>query len=156
MATQKQIATHLDLSERRVRDLLSELGLPTKGCSLDDARTAYIRDLREKAAGRYTAGDMDLSKERARLTHHQANIAELDEDIKRGKLIPADVVERVWSDMVASFRAKILSIPTKAAHQFIALNDINEIQDALKEHHYEALQELSDYEPRDYGITEDQ
>lgn len=95
---------------------------------------------------------LDIVAERARLTYHQANIAELEEDIKRGELIPADVVERVWSDMVASFRAKIMSIPTKAAHQFVSLTEISEIQDALKEHHFEALQELSDYEPKDYGI----
>lgn len=153
MATQKEIGKHLDLSERRIADLLPELGLPTRDCDLDDARIAYIRDLREKAAGRYTDGDLDLGKERARLTYHQANIAELDEDVRRGELIPADVVERVWSDMVASFRAKVLSIPTKAAHQFVNLTNISEIQDALKEHHNEALLELSEYEPKDYGIN---
>ena len=96
--------------------------------------------------------DLDITEERARLTHHQANIAELDEQVQRGDLIPADVVERVWSDMVASFRAKVLSIPTKAAHQFISLTSISEIQDALKEHHNDALLELSEYEPKHYGI----
>lgn len=98
------------------------------------------------------AEGLDIVAERARLTFHQANIAELDEEIKRGELIPSEVVEQVWSDMVASFRAKILSIPTKAAHQFVALTEINEIQDALKEHHHEALQELSEYDSKDYGI----
>ena len=99
-----------------------------------------------------TTDDLDLGEERARLTHHQANIAELDESVKRGELIPAEVVERVWSDMIASFRAKILSIPTKAAHQFISLTSITEIQDALKEHHNEALLELSEYDPKQYGV----
>lgn len=96
--------------------------------------------------------DLDIVKERARLTHHQANIAELDEEVKRGELIPAYVVEQVWGDMLASFRAKILSVPTKAAHQFVALTDLSEIQDALKEHLCEALTELSEYEPNDYGV----
>jgi phage terminase Nu1 subunit (DNA packaging protein) len=150
MATQKQIAEHLDLSERRIADLLVELGLPTRNCDLSTARIAYIRELREKAAGRYTEGDLDLSKERARLTFHQANIAELDEDIKRGKLIPAETVEKVWSDMVAAFRAKILSIPTKSAHQFVAITDLSEIQDVIKEHLNEALVELSEYDPNQY------
>lgn len=95
---------------------------------------------------------LDIVAERARLTHHQANIAELDESVKRGELIPAEVVEQVWSDMVASFRAKCLSIPTKAAHQFVALTDLSEIQDALKEHLAEALTELSEYEPDHYGV----
>lgn len=96
--------------------------------------------------------DLDLNEERARLTFHQANIAELDEEVKRGELIPSEIAERVWTDMIASFRAKVLSIPTKAAHQFVALTNISEIQDALKEHHHEALLELSEYDPTDYGI----
>ncbi|WP_345198935.1 terminase small subunit [Kistimonas scapharcae] len=101
-------------------------------------------------------GDMgdwfDYEKERARLTHHQANIAGLDEEVKRGRLIPADVVESAWVDFVAAFRAKVLSIPTKAAHQFITLSDLNQIQDCLKEHLFEALAELADYDPEHYGI----
>ena len=121
MATQSEIAKHLDLSKRRVADLLIELNLPTKGCDLDTARIAYIKRLRDSAAGRMKDSELDYAAEKTRLTFHQANIAELDEDIKRGELIPAETVERVWSDLVASFRAKILSIPTKAAHQFIAL-----------------------------------
>ena len=111
-------------------------------------RIANYKDKHQPKEG----AELDLGEERARLTHHQANIAELDERVQRGELIPAEIVERVWSDMVASFRAKILSIPTKAAHQFIALNNISEIQDALKEHHNEALLELSEYESTDYGI----
>ena len=97
-------------------------------------------------------GGLDIVAERARLTFHQANIAEIDEDIKRGAVIPAEVVERVWSDMVASFRAKIMSIPTKAAHQFVSLTEISEIQAALKQHHNEALMELSEYDPAAYDI----
>ena len=94
----------------------------------------------------------DLEMERARLTYHQANIASLDQKIKEGKLIPADVVEGAWVDFVAAFRAKVLSVPTKAAHQFIGLNDLAQIQDVLKEHLYEALAELADYDPEHYGI----
>lgn len=101
---------------------------------------------------RQPESDLDIVKERARLTYHQANIAELDEDVKRGELIPAETVDQVWSDMLASFRAKILAIPTKTAHQFVALTDLSEIQDVIKEHLNEALQELSEYDPEHYGI----
>lgn len=151
MATQLEIAKHLDLSKRRVADLLNELDLPTKGCDLDTARIAYIRKLRGSAAGRSTESELDYAAEKTRLTHHQANITQLDEEIKRGSLIPAETVEVVWSDMIASFRAKILAVPTKAAHQFVGLNGLSEIQNALKEHLYEALNELSEYEPEQYG-----
>ncbi|WP_263079500.1 terminase small subunit [Endozoicomonas sp. Mp262] len=94
----------------------------------------------------------DYDVENARLTHHKANIAALDEQVKEGKLIPADVVEAAWVDFVAAFRAKILGIPTKAAHQFLNLTDLAQIQDCLKEHLFEALAELADYDPEHYGI----
>ena len=94
----------------------------------------------------------DYEMERARLTHHQANIAALDEQVKEGRLIPAEVVQGAWDDFVAAFRAKTLSIPTKAAHHFITLSDLNQIQDCLKEHLNEALAELADYDPEHYGI----
>lgn len=94
----------------------------------------------------------DYESERARLTHHQANKVSLEEQVLQGKLIPSETVERVWSNMVASFRAKMLSIPTKAAHQFLSLSDLNESQDLLKDHVYEALDELSDYDAEQYDI----
>lgn len=94
----------------------------------------------------------DYEAERARLTFHQANKADLEEQVLRGKLIPSETVERVWSDMVASFRSRVLAVPTKAAHQFLALDDLNAAQDLLKEHLHEALRELSDYEPDQYDL----
>lgn len=94
----------------------------------------------------------DFEKERARLTHHQANIAALDEQVKETELISAETVSRAWCDLSTAFSSKILSIPTKAAHSFISLTDINQIQDCLKVYLNEALSELSDYDPEQYGI----
>lgn len=94
----------------------------------------------------------DYEAERARLTHHQANKTSLEEDVLKGKLIPADLVEQVQGDMVTAFRSRILSIPTKAAHALLGIEDINESKETLKEFLYEALNELSDYRPDKYGI----
>lgn len=94
----------------------------------------------------------DYEMERARLTHHQANKTALEEAVLQGSLIPADKVERVQGDMVSAFRAKMLSLPTKAAHSLVALETLSEAQDAIKPFIYEALKELADYEPKQYGI----
>lgn len=94
----------------------------------------------------------DYEMERARLTHHQANKTSLEEAVLKGSLIPAEKVERVQGDMVSAFRAKMLSLPTKAAHSLIQLETLSEAQDAIKPYIYEALKELSDYEPNQYGI----
>jgi hypothetical protein len=52
MPSQKEISQHLDMSERNCRDVLKALDIDWTVSSLDEIRTAYIRDLREKAAGR--------------------------------------------------------------------------------------------------------
>lgn len=57
----------------------------------------------------------DTDKERARLLHHQANIAALDEKVKERSLIPADVVLANWQDIAANVRARLLAIPTQLA-----------------------------------------
>ena len=56
----------------------------------------------------------DYDAERARLTHHQANIASLDEAKRRGELIPAEDVAREWADMVGRCRSKLLALPAIA------------------------------------------
>lgn len=95
----------------------------------------------------------DYELERARLTHHQANKTQLEEEVLRGSLIPEEIVLQVQGDMVSSFRAKMLAIPTKAAHAVIGLEDMSEAQDVLKQFIYEALKELADYDPAQYGVN---
>lgn len=116
-----------------------------------------IQWLINREIGKLTVDDEgrvhDYEAERARLTHHQANKTELESKVLKGQLIHAETVEQVQGDMVSSFRSKILAIPTKAAHSMIGLDDLNEAKDILKEYLYEALSELADYEPRQYGIV---
>jgi len=73
--TQTDIAAHLDMSPRNLRDLLAELGLDWKTSTLDEIRTAYIRKLRSEAAGR---ADQNLTAIRARKELAQAQREELE------------------------------------------------------------------------------
>lgn len=55
MATQAEVGKHLDLSDRTIRELLDKGVLPNArrgALDLDSCRVAYIRHLREVAAGR--------------------------------------------------------------------------------------------------------
>lgn len=52
MQSQDEIAEHLDISTRKLRDLLTRYNMDHKVSSLGEIRVRYIRDLREKAAGR--------------------------------------------------------------------------------------------------------
>jgi len=148
MATQQEVADHIDLSSRQVRTLVKSGILPagagTGGLSLDDCRVAYIRYMRGKATGRVVsdAAELDAQKERARLTHHQANIAALEEKELEGELVRrSDVVEEV-SESIANCRAKLLSLPSKMAHIVVGVESVNDVRDALQGSVHDALDEL--------------
>ena len=94
----------------------------------------------------YIAGDgenFDGQKEQARLTHHKANIAALEEKQLSGELVTvAEVEEAVGSDY-ANVRAKLLSLPSKASPQIVSLDEPESIRVLLEDLVYEALNELT-------------
>lgn len=55
----------------------------------------------------------DWHHERARLTHHQANIAALEASTRSGDLWPIDLVVRTLSRLTQNARARFLGVPTK-------------------------------------------
>lgn len=76
----------------------------------------WLRDQWRSSMGFADDGRVfDYDSERARLTHHQANTAEMEDQLKRGELIPAYQVEQAWSDMVASARTRLLALPSRVA-----------------------------------------
>ena len=102
MPTQLEIAEHLDMSDRNVREVFTRLGLADwQSASLDEIRIIYIRDMRAKAAGRgghqleqLNAARIDDLQQKAangRLVYHE----------KLRSLIPAMEAERALSDWSA-------------------------------------------------------
>lgn len=57
----------------------------------------------------------DYDSERARLTHHQANVAAQEDQARQGRLIPAEEVKAAWSSIVSTARLKLLSLPVRLA-----------------------------------------
>ncbi len=95
MLTQQVIADHLDLSQQSASDLLRRLGVDWKNSSLDEIRIAYIRHLREKAAGRGADGALDLAAECAALAKVQRERIEMQNAVTRRELAPVILIERV-------------------------------------------------------------
>ncbi len=140
MATQKEIAKHLSMSERRIVDVLKKIGLPGKGNTLDEARDAYISYLREVAAGRGSDGEHDLTEERARLSFHQANGQEMKNQVLRKELAPLLLMELAiskWSDQAKSLlgatplKVKKLLPKMKASEIEIIKREIIKVQNAI-------------------------
>jgi phage terminase Nu1 subunit (DNA packaging protein) len=90
---QTSIAEHLDLTQPTVSRLLAELDIDLKTATLKGVRIAYIRHLREQAAGRATSGGLDLADERARLAKEQADRVALQNAVSRRELAPVVLIE---------------------------------------------------------------
>lgn len=90
---QADIAAHLDVSDRAVREFLEVAGIDHKQVSLSEIRVAYIRRLREIAAGRATnEGGLDLATERAGLARAQREKVEMQNAVTRGELAPRNLL----------------------------------------------------------------
>lgn len=100
--TQVDIAAHLDLSERRVRDVLVELGVDHRAATLDQIRIAYIRSLREKAAGREQS-DARQRRDLAQAVESETNAALKQRELWKqdGLLLDYDLVRTFCLDQVS-------------------------------------------------------
>lgn len=88
-----------------------------------------------------------LEKERTRLTSAQAEKTELEIEVIKGNLVPKEQIIGTMGPMISAFRAKMLSLPTKAAPVVVNEVDAAQVEIILREYVYEALDELSEYEP---------
>lgn len=116
-------------------------------------RNATLYDSREALPVILSLDDDDrgeLERQRTRLTRAQADLTELQIEKLRGTLIEASVVERVQGAMISAFRARMLSLPAKAAPFVIGFDDEAEAQQLLEELVYEALNELADWDAGQY------
>lgn len=146
MATQAECARHLDLSERRFRELVDETVITPAdrgSYSIDDVRLQYIRHLRETAAGR---GGSEAQEAKAgsdaRRAAALADKAEIDVAEMRRELIPAEQIADAINAAVMIMKTRVRSVPTKVAPQ-IGAKDIVLAERIIRVAIDEALDELS-------------
>ena len=95
---QAAIAKRLDMSERNLRDILQNLNIDHKTTPVNDIVIAYIRDLREKAAGRGGDDQHNLTKQRAEESFVKTANARLDYNERLFKLVIAADAALVLTD----------------------------------------------------------
>ena len=134
MPTQREIASHLGLSVARIQQLQYAGTIP-KGASLDSAREAYLHWLRSRIKDKST-----VNAERARLLHHQANLAAIEEEARRSKLIPADEVAEAWADISAVISTRFSHLPIEAC---IGIADYAQMERVFRQLVFDALDELA-------------
>ena len=111
-----------------------------------DAFVAWLRTRRPDSR-RSSEYESDISRERARLTHHQANLAALKEAELRNTLLDAQAVADRWEHMRQAARDRLLRLPvaiSQAAHG----RDPIAIERECERLIHDALRELSEGLPR--------
>lgn len=113
--------------------------------SLDEIRIAYVRRLREQAAGRASEdGDLDLVAERAALAKAQREKIELELAETRGELVRVQDVLDTWAGHIGTAKQALLGLPAKAAGQIAPPGKTAEAEAVLRRLVKEALMELSE------------
>jgi phage terminase Nu1 subunit (DNA packaging protein) len=140
----KELANALDLSERRINQLVSE-GTLEKGndgkFNIYSAIESYVK----KTHGL----DADLSYEVERAEHEQIKkeMAQIRLDKLRNKVHDAKDVELVLTNMLVTFRTRMLGIPSQVAPRILGKKDLASVIGDITTEIKEALKELSEYNP---------
>ncbi|HDR9135243.1 TPA: MarR family transcriptional regulator, partial [Burkholderia vietnamiensis] len=121
MPTQQQIADHLDLDQSAVSRFVDKVRLDYRAVSIDEIRIAYIRHLREVAAGRSSETGIDLVAERAMTERVDREIKLLTLAEKKGQLVNAAQLEQAYGLMVGAFQTELLSLSDKLVQELRTL-----------------------------------
>ncbi|GAQ24231.1 hypothetical protein [Tepidanaerobacter syntrophicus] len=148
----KVLANIFGLTERRVRQLVEEGVIDRIGhgrYDLQDSLKKYIAFLRAAASAEVDSSKVKENLDYEKFLHERAKRekAELELAHLKGELHHSADVEKVMNDMLGAFRSKLLALPAKLAPMLIAQNTVATIQDMLQNEIYEALKELSNYDP---------
>ncbi|AJY28731.1 hypothetical protein BTM_3144 [Burkholderia thailandensis 34] len=147
MPTQQQIAEHLDLDQSAVSRFVDKVGFDYRSATIDETRIAYVRHLREIAAGRASESGIDLVAERAMNERVDREIKMLTLAEKKGLLVNAAQLEQAYGQMVGAFQTELLSLPDKLVQEMRTLYDIEVDVEWLNEHIHGCLEQLSEYDP---------
>lgn len=142
----------LGVTDRRVRQLAEEgifIRVSKGRYSLPESIKNYITTLKMQndilTSGQEEGIDLELEKAiHERIKRHQS---EIKLALMKGEVHRSDDVEQVMTDMLTSFRTRLLNIPSKVAPMLVARNEAGHIRDMLTNEMVEVLEELKDYDP---------
>ena len=109
-----------------------------------------LRWLLDQASG-IENGDLNPQQERARLDQARRRLCELQAAERERELIPADVVERVWSRLTGDARQRFLSMPSSLLPALLAADgDPAKLVEAVSGAVYQALLDVSEFDIERY------
>lgn len=149
------LAKAFGLTDRRVRQLAKEGVLEKAGhgrYNFIKCVQNYIVYLRANTELKETKTEEEVNfeKEHALLEKAKREKAEIELQVMKGEVHLSEDVETVMNDMLANFRSRILSMPSKLAPILVSTSDVNTIQETIQTNCFEALEELKNYDPKDF------
>nr|ADI23562.1 hypothetical protein [uncultured nuHF2 cluster bacterium HF0770_42C12] len=147
----KTICEILDLTDRRVRQLVTDGILPKKSergrYELIPTVRAYIHWLRDRSlygeAKARNGNIVSLDEARRRKLIAEAELAELELQKERGEVVSIAETEKSWSAVLSAVRAKMLALPTTMAAVASVETDQKIVKELLSKAVEQALTELS-------------
>lgn len=143
---QADLARRMDMSERNLRDVLDNLGMDNKRDSANRIITSYIKDLREKAAGRVQSD----ARERRDLA--QAEESEINAAMKRRQLwredrliLDLETVRQVMSEWATIGKNELLGAVDKMITAIESEHGITVDRDTLQRDVETALRAIGSY-----------
>lgn len=142
------IAERLKLTPRRIQQLAGE-GLPrvTRGkYDVDQVLDWYIAKLERQLAGETDENGAAAKKynEELRLLSARADQQELDLAARRGELVSIADAEKEMTDLVATTKARILTVPARVAPDLLGEQSRVMVQAKIEKAIKEALAHLAE------------
>lgn len=119
--TQATFGKVVGISQPAVSDLLRR-GVLRENAPLGEWLIDYCGHLREQAAGRQAAGDLDLATERARLASEQADKVAMQNAVARKELAPVSIIEEVLTKAASRIAGILDAIPGLVRRRVPALS----------------------------------
>lgn len=112
------VARHLDMSERNLTEVLRGLNIDYRTTHIDDIRTAYIRDLREKAAGRNGDHVVEAAIAKKRNLDINSALQELTLKERMGELLPRQETEQeILTNIITARQELENNLPDRLEHE---------------------------------------
>ena len=133
-----------NLTERRIQQLAKDEIIPRAARGkypLLGVIQGYVAYLQDRALG----GELmpaDMHVEKSALVRAQREKAEIEVLMLKGALIQREQVDAALGNLITACRARLLSIPTKAAAVAVSMTEA-EVEGLLTDQIHEALHELS-------------
>lgn len=147
------LADMLGIKQTTVRHLASSGVMPrvTNGrYKLRDCVHNYVMQLRIQSKNPESGSTDEKPELRDMQAKHEAiklQMSDMQLKLMQGKLHKSEDVEKVMTNMLASMRAKLLSLPSRIAPSIAGVSDPAEVVTILKDVIYDVLHELADYTP---------